>query len=123
VALLERFVPGRDEALVITEPELTTEILLRAQRDNLLPIANATEDDLVPALVERARAAAERIPAGTFLLTSDAPQNPAALTTFGNEAAFTEIQSAALAILQRRFEFHEVGRSADGLRMVRLEPR
>jgi hypothetical protein len=123
VRLIDRYIPRRDDALVITEPDLTTEILLRAKRDNVLPIANAIEDDLVPTLVDRARAVASRVPAGTYLLTSEPPADPEARTMFGNRRAFTDIQNAVLEILHRRFEFRRITRSPDGLEMVRLDPR
>ncbi|MBE2317954.1 hypothetical protein DVA67_018380 [Solirubrobacter sp. CPCC 204708] len=134
VALLDRHLPAGERALVITEPDLTTEILLRAHRDNVLPIANAMQDDLVAALVERARTAAEDVPPGALLLTSPPVRPPGRLNSLGGRTDptreghhsprdFTRPQTQALEVLQRRFTFSVVERSPGGLTLVRLQPR
>lgn len=133
VALLDRHLPGQDSALVVTEPDLTTEILLRARRDNLVPLTNAVQDDLVPTLVDRARVAAEEVPAGTLLLTSPVPRpagqwNSLAGTTRDDMEGtrstrdFTRAQSTVLEVLHRRFRFSVVDGGPGGLQVVRLEP-
>ncbi|MGI8728529.1 MAG: hypothetical protein ACR2LK_00770 [Solirubrobacteraceae bacterium] len=50
---------------VLTEPELTTEILLRAGRRNVLPIAHPTQDNLVASFNGRVLAAVRRVRTGS----------------------------------------------------------
>jgi hypothetical protein len=113
VELLAGRVPPGEPALVVTEPNLTTEILLRADRRNVLPISNPAEDALIASSTDRVVAAAERVPPGTLLLTSVIPEG---------YPGFNELQQAALSALQRRFAFRQVEWTADGLELVRLVP-
>ena len=69
-ALLAQKLPPGAPALVLTEPNLTTEILMRAGRRNLLPISHIPEDVLIDSSWPRVRAAIARVPAGTLMLTS-----------------------------------------------------
>jgi hypothetical protein len=119
VELLERVPPG--PAAVLTEPELTTEILVRAGRRNLLPIADPAEDSLIRSSTGRVEAAAEAVPAGTLLLTSPEVEPPYQVSPTGQFRDFNALQRVALSILRRRFEFVPVA-SAEGLELVRLEP-
>jgi hypothetical protein len=119
--LLRRHAPGQGRTLVLTEPDLTVEILLRSDRANLLPMAHPTEDDLLMSNHERVRAAAERIPAGTLMLTSPPPTS--GRTPVGGPRTFTLLQRHALEILHRRFDWETIDRAPSGLMMVRLRPR
>jgi hypothetical protein len=114
VALLANHLPPHVPALVLTESNLTTEILVRAGRSNLLPMSNPAEDVLIHSSRGRVLATAERTPAGTLLLTSP--------VTTKSEAGFSELQLAALAALHRRFAFQPVARTPEGLELVRLLP-
>jgi hypothetical protein len=123
VELLANHLPPGAPALVLTEPDLTTEILMRAGRRNLLPISHPPEDVLIKSSQGRVRAASEQLPAGTLLLTSPVPgpQSPPAPT--GASPFFNELQLIALAVLHQRFVFRLVERSTAGLELVRLVPR
>lgn len=122
VALLDRHLPAGAPALVLTEPDLTTEILVRADRRNLLPTAHPLEDDLLDSSDALITDAAEHVPAGTLLLTST-PPNATAPTGPLNPANFVGLELVALDVLHRRFAFVIVDRTPDGLRLVRLKPR
>jgi hypothetical protein len=77
--LLQRYDPGDGPALVVVpQPAgrmwVTTEILLKVRRVNLLPISNPEEDTLVISRVwPRIVAAIGAVPDGTILLTSTLP--------------------------------------------------
>jgi hypothetical protein len=118
-ALLDRLPPGQ-AATVLIEPELTTEVLMRAGRANLLPISNPTEDDLIQSSGDRVRAAAEALPTGTLLLTQPRPRQPGELGPVGLPREFNELQNAALAVLHRRFAFRLLQRTPSGIELVRL---
>ena len=120
--LLARLQPGDGPLLVLTEPELTTEILLRAGRRNVLPIANPTEDDLVASSDARVRAALRRVRSGTLMLTSD-PQPRGSKTALGAPRDFNGLQQLALDGLRRRFAWRTVTVTPGGLRVVRLVER
>jgi hypothetical protein len=118
-ALLDRVPPGKPAAVLI-EPELTTEVLMRAGRANLLPISNPAEDYLIGSSQARVRAAAESLPAGTFLLTQPGPKQPGELGPIGLPRDFNELQTEALAVLHRRFAFRLLQRRPSGIELVRL---
>jgi len=124
VTLLERhFAPGAP-ALVITEPDLSTEILIRAHRRNLIPINNPIEDDLIDSSDGRVRSAVAKIPAGTLLLTTPPPAVPGQTGPIGGDPLdFVGVQLVALQALHARFSFHRVDQTPDGLLLERLQPR
>ena len=114
VEMLARHLPPHTPALVLTYPDLTTEILIRAGRRNLLPISNPWEDNLISSSFGRVRQAAELVPAGTLLLTS--PLVP---------GEYLPLQVLALTILHVRFNFEPVetrGAGSGTLELVRLVP-
>ncbi len=123
VAMLARHLPPHVPALVLTHQDLTTEILVRAGRRNLLPISHPPEDVIISSSFGRVEESAEHVPAGTLLLTSPAPSTPGGLTTTDLPIDFNELQVAALDILHRRFRFALVEGSPGGLELVRLVPR
>jgi len=115
VELLANHLPPHAPALVLTDPELTTEVLVAAERPNLLPISNPNEDTLIPSSWDRVRATVARVPAGTLMLTS--PTAP------GQPTGFDDLQRAAMVALRRRFSFQVVEWVPGGLVLVRLVPR
>jgi hypothetical protein len=118
-ALLDRLPPDQPAAVLI-EPELTTEVLMQAHRANLLPISNPAEDYLIGSSEARVRAAAESVPAGTFLLTQPGPKQPGELGPIGLPRDFNELQNEALSVLHRRFAFRLLQRTPSGIELVRL---
>ncbi len=114
--ILAERLPAGAPALVLTDPNLTTEILFSAGRRNLLPISHPPEDVLIESSQGRVRAASERVPAGTLLLTSPLPGTPGA-------EDLERLRMIALAVLQRRFAFQLLERTPEGLELVRLVKR
>ncbi len=114
--------PASEPVAVVTEPELTTEVLMRAGRDNLLPVSNPREDDLIDSSDGRVLAAIRGLPAGTLLLTSPPPP-PGALSPTSEPSEFTELQQRALGALHRRFGFQLVRRTPASIELVRLIPK
>jgi len=124
VGLLDRHLRPGAPALVMTEPDLTTEILIQGHRRNLLPINNPIEDDLLDSSDDLVRDAAWQVPAGTLMLTTPPPKVPGKTGTLGgNPLDFVGVQVVALNILHDRFAFHRVETTQDGLQLVRLQPR
>jgi hypothetical protein len=120
--LLQRYDPGDGRALVVlpqrSEPGLgrmwvTTEILLKVGRVNLLPISNPEEDNLIISRAwPRIAAAIDAVPDGTILLTCTLqPQTG------------PPILQLALGELQQRFYFQVLESSPDGLQVIRLHSR
>ncbi len=119
--LLDRYWPQGEPALVLTDPDLTTEILLEADRRNLLPISHPPEDSLIESSAGRVRDAAAAVPAGTLLLTSPVPP-PGSYEKEGIPE-FAAVELTALDVLRQRFRFVPVERNTSGLEVVRLVPR
>ena len=119
--LLDRYWSEGEPALVLTDPDLTTEILLEADRRNLLPISHPPEDSLIESSAGRVRDAAEEVPAGTLMLTSPVPP-PGSYEKEGIPE-FAAVELAALDVLKQRFRFVPVERNTSGLEVVRLVPR
>ncbi|MBO9534570.1 MAG: hypothetical protein J7513_16475 [Solirubrobacteraceae bacterium] len=120
--MLRSTMPGASQSLVLTEPDLATEVLLQADRANLLPISHAVEDNVLPAAAPRAAAAAERVRPGTLMLYSS-PVAPGTIGPLGGPSELLPVQRAALDVLQRRFEFAPVVTDPSGLEIVRLQRR
>jgi hypothetical protein len=67
--LLAGFDPASSRSLVLLEPNLTTEVLVRAERGNALPIPTLAQEELLPRLVRRVVGAVPGLPPGTIMLT------------------------------------------------------
>lgn len=132
--LVEQALPASDRALVLTEPDLGTEILLRSGRVNLLQLGHPRQDDLIraeltPVLGDQIAALSD----GTRMLTQqsflDAPlpadplTQPVALVGFSNRVP---LEMWILQQIEQRFTLRPVARgTATGadLVVVRLVER
>jgi hypothetical protein len=123
VEMLARHLPAGAPALVLTQQDLTTEILMRADRRNLLPISHPPEDVLIESSFKRVRESARHVPAGTLMLTSPVPDPPGWVGPTELPLDYNELQLLALEVLRRRFEFRRIEGSPEKLEMVRLMPR
>jgi len=132
-ALLERYFPS-DRALVLVEPDLGMEALIRSGRANMLPISYPYQDQVVPReLRPRVSKAIGRLTAGTpMLVQRGRPGSSAASPTLRVLRAFLAVgprerlgplQLYALRQLQTRFRFQPLAIGPDGLEVVRLVPR
>jgi hypothetical protein len=125
--LLRRYDPGDGPALVLIPEKsgtgtggigrmwVTTEILMKARRANLLPISNPEQDNQIMSRTwPRIASAVDEVPDGTILLTAafqiEPPSGPPILLR-------------ALQELRQRFYFQILESSPDGLQVVRLHPR
>jgi hypothetical protein len=124
--LLQRYDPGNGPALVVVPQPggrmwVTTEILLKVHRVNLLPISNPEEDTLVISRVwPRVVAAIDAVPDGTILLTSNLPPQTDLRTL---QLTLGELLQRTRGELQQRFHFQLLESSPDGLQVIRLHPR
>lgn len=127
--LLAESIPGSGPALVLTAPDLGTEILVRSGRINLLPMGHPPQDDLIRShTVPVIRRAVAEIPTGTRMLTQqgflDAPRADDPLAGGTNfDLQPVPLQTYALALIEDRFELQTVARGSDGLLVVELIPR
>jgi hypothetical protein len=126
-ALLDRHLPKGEPALVITEPELSVETLVRSDRVNVLPIGDPEQDNLVPDETgPKVRRAIDRLPPGTLMLTQlavfDAPAKPLAVRP-DSRRKLVRVQKVALDRIRARFRLEEVDRSPRGFAIVRLAAR
>jgi len=132
-ALLERYFPS-DRALVLVEPDLGMEALIRSGRANLLPISYPYQDQVVPRESgPRVSKAIGRLTAGTPMLVQlGRPGASAASPTLRVLRAFRAVgprerlgplQLDALHQIQARFRFQPLAIGPDGLEVVRLVPR
>ena len=132
-ALLKRYFPS-DKALVLVEPDLGMEALIRSGRANLLPISYPYQDQVVPRESRpRVSKVIGRLTAGTPMLVQlGRPGSSAASPTLRVLRAFLAVgprerlgplQRYALRRIQTRFRFQPVAVGPDGLEVVRLVPR
>jgi hypothetical protein len=137
--LLDRYMPRERRTVVLAEPDLTTEILLRSGRVNRLPIGYPWGDtfvarERVPGLLD---ALAELRPGDRVLLDGGAldalaaiRDGPAfdALLYSGEDTALQSsltapVQDLALQKLDERFRLRPIHKDDEGFTVVQLEAR
>jgi hypothetical protein len=126
-ALLARRLPSGAPALVLLEPELTVETLVRGGRVNVLPIGHPEQENLVPQLADpRVLRSVERLAPGTLMLVQpdqlDAPVK-ALLALPSGRRKLVRVQRLALERIAERFRLETVERGPSGLALVRLRAR
>ena len=131
--MLARHMPGEDESVVLVQPNMITEVLMRSERSNRLPLSNPVKDGFAedatrPGLLE---AAAQLEPGTRMLLDESALRglrtirgNPRheLLNVIAPGAPTTPLELQALREIDRRFVLRPVAR-ADGFVVVELERR
>ena len=118
--LLDRHLPDGAPALVVMEPELTVETLVRSGRLNVLPMSHPRQEDLVPDEVDaKVIATVAALRPGTLMLTQPAiwPVKTPAIE-FANR--LVRVQRLALDRIRSRFRLEVVDRAPGGLTIVRL---
>ncbi len=132
-ALIEEHFPP-DRALVLTEPDLGEEALLRTDRANLLPISYPTQDEVeLSVSLPPVEDAIEELEAGTPLLLQR-PLRPG--ETPSESLLFQQLYASvpegerlgplatrALEEIRARFDFEPVARGEGALIVVRLVPK
>ena len=134
-SLLATYMPDESRSLILTEPDLGIEILLRSGRSSLLPLGDPSEDSYVPdeRLPGVSDAIAELQPGDRLLLDqgafdalakirNDPSYDPftATLTTPGHLAP---IEEWALQQIEKRFEIDVIHRGEQGLAVAQLKAR
>jgi len=123
--LLDRHLAPGERALVVMEPELTVETLVRAGRINVLPISHPEQENLVAEETDpKVIAAVDRLRPGTLMLTQPAAWNTAVKPpSVPRLNGLVRVQHLALDRIRSRFELEILERGRDGLAIVRLTPR
>jgi hypothetical protein len=133
-SLLDRYMPGEHQSLVLVKPALANEILIRSGRANRLPLANAVEDSFVtddrkPYLRD---AVAGLKPGELMLLDAEMRGTLAAiradprsevLTRLRDGLSTTPLQAYALQQIDQRFRLRTVYRDSAGFSVVELTAR
>lgn len=130
--LLAKFMPGQRRPVVLVEPDLTTEILMRSRRSNRLPLADPREDDFTP--VQRLpglRKAVADLRPGDRILTAQpvlaglvaVKADPASPLLRRPSSATSTLQLSTLLMLERRFRLKPIYRGRDGYVVAELAPR
>ena len=127
--LVRAHLPRSERALVIAEPDLAQEVLLRTGRANALPIAFPWQDDLLARSLEDVGQAAARLRPGTLMLfqpdaerrLSKRPAVGVIGVIGGNRLSLVQLH--ALRTIRARFELAPVARGPEGLEIVRLVPK
>lgn len=119
VDLLARYMPDRRSSLVLLQGELTPEVLLRANRGQLIALADPSQDALNTTAVARDAAAVAEVPPGTLMLT-DMFGHPIVAKPPGS--AKVDLVARLYQAVERRFRLVPV-HADDGLAVVRLDPR
>jgi len=125
--LLDRHLPPGAPALVIMEPELTIETLVRSGRLNVLPISHPEQTNLVPKHVDpKVIATIDALRPNTLMLTQPAawntPVKPAASVVYVANG-LVRVQRLALDRIRSRFHLQVIDQLPAGLAIVRLRPR
>ncbi len=133
-ALVARYMPGTGPVLSVVEPDLETEIMMRSDRVNRLPLSFAPEDSFLSARhVPELRRTVAELRAGDRLLTQDVglqvmrtleadpSRNP--LDRPVAPAKLAPLQEWVLQHIDERFRLRILRREANGLLVAALVPR
>jgi hypothetical protein len=116
--LLRRYLPGRGPALVLLEPDLTVETLVRARRVNRLPVGDLIQDDLIRAhRLPRIARAIQGLRPGTRMLVQIGIDPRVNLIERSNP-----LRDTIMAMIRQRFDLRPVATGGDGLSVVELVP-
>ena len=132
--MLDRFLPGERLSVILAQPNVANETLMRSGRANQLPLADAWEDSFVAA--ERAPALRDAVaalrPGRRVLLDGGMALTLAALRTDPNldplrpsvpGSPSAPLQVVALHALTERFRLQVIHRSRGGWVVMRLGRR
>ena len=133
VRLVRTYMPGQRHVLVLTSPDLGTEILLRSGTANALPIGDPIEESFVsssriPVLreaIDKLRpgqaALLDQVTWGALLkLRAERPADPVKAFQTTLQAP---LQAWILQRLDQRFRLRPIHRDRQGFVVVRLDPR
>lgn len=101
VSLIQRVVPNGAPLLVLVGPAIATEVLVRLDRPNVLPINVPDEDGLVPRRRSALIAMAADIPCETVVVTQEAPLSV-------DDPWATPLLSGVISELQVHFDIERI---------------
>lgn len=117
--LLARYMPGHGPVLVLTEPDLAVETLVRTRRANGFGTGDLLEDDLMRnSVLPRVKRTIDRLRPGALMLTQLQPDARVQLLQQP-----TPLQRGIMTSLRRRFDLQVVETSPSRLSIVRLVRR
>ena len=141
VYLLAEAMPGEERSMVLTDADLSVEILWRAGRVSALPLSDPWEESFVPEQhVDGVREAVAKLEAGDRLLIDEygldayrgyraEPERDPIADPFLQEGSplvplgLAKLQQLALRDIALRFRLRTVAAGPGGLRVVELVPR
>ena len=130
--LLDTYMPGERRSVVLVEPDLTVEILIRRNRANALPISNPREDDFT--FEERLPGILEAVPtlrpgrrmlvdASALAALATVRRDPGSSLLTRGGATTSALALQALNAIDRRFSLRLVERGGGGLAVLELGRR
>jgi len=126
-SLLRR--PASGPVVVLLAPELTTQVLVRSNRTNGLPIATPSQDALIAGAEQRFVSALSRLPPGTVLLTDreamsgGLPRPPVATNiVLVAQYKYLVLRRELIGWLRTHRRLVPLASTASGLVLLRLEP-
>jgi hypothetical protein len=137
--LLDQYMPGESNSVVITQADPSIAILINSGRGNAVPLGDPWEDSFVPNdHLERLGAFVDGLEPGDRMLIDQAARDafesyqqdpaldPLAAPTTEGEIIPSGLASLQLWVLDRigqDFDLHRIASSPGGLEVVELEPR
>jgi hypothetical protein len=127
--LLDTYMPGEHESVVLTSPDLSVEALMRTHRINEIPLSDPWEDSFVPDLHRDAvETAVAKLQPGRRMLIDGAARQVLATPARQGAAAtaasgIATLQALALREIAARFRLEPVARTPSGVEVVELRPR
>lgn len=116
-AFVRRAMPRSDHILVLLPEELTTEVLLRVKRVELIPMSDPYAESLLPARVSYLERVASELPVGT-LFVSNTQEYSASRADVIND-----LDALIIRKLRETFEIRPTVTGPSGLRVYRLDSR
>jgi hypothetical protein len=123
--LLDQYWPGQSRALVLIQPDLGVETLLRGDRINLLPVSDVYMDDFIwEDTVERVLPAIERLRPRTLMLTERFYLTPGARRDYlAPNQPMLPLERVMIRHIRQRFRLDPILATSSDLMVVRLMPR
>ena len=128
VRMLEEYLPGEEESVVLTSADLSVEALIETDRVNAIPLSDPWEDSLVPDLHREAvKEAVSELEPGRLIVIDAASREVLADRAEGEPTlvptGIALLQAEALRQITRRFRLKPVARAPSGVEVVELRPR
>ncbi len=126
--MLETYMPGEHESLVLASPDLTVEALMRTGRVNAVPLSDPWEDNLVASLHESDvdDAVAGLQPGRRMLIDRNSRavlKDRGGTTGSFSHLGVVPLEAAAVRQVADRFRLERIARAPSGVEVVELRAR